>query len=585
MTEFNDQQNTDLSDEVDTAEATASISIETPQEVTDNDDLVKHVPEVAAVPSDTDRENWLKGTVALGEESIKAGARGRVASSIQLAMAVLLYWFARNPKFTEELTVANFRLPTGKKEFAGAASYIYGLNTADNSNKNAIGKRVERLCSQYEGLQRELGERGLRREDFAFDCISVRRIASIITVAGGTDALLRAPELDNDDNPKLIALSAQKQVEILYERGVETFSDRGRPSFRLPLEVVRPDGSVERVGGAPDTFIRTVIADMAPTLPRTLALADLLMMGGCVLPEQSLLVKVPGSDPNDPNTEMRTDERQVVFHKDGKATQSLLLAPSSVVVETRTHVPDIILGGSVQGHTRFYTEKRKRVEENLKDDRRRVFDVGVVGTDKETGVGRLMVFTDAASDEEGRASVGVLLQRLDGPIPFDVDPQTLAPLAECKIASSVFRADAVSYAANSEKFVRRQGKKVGGKAVVKPEVDIFIDGKGLTFESPADAKPVTVPATLIKEAGSITVRLDDLVAFFQTYVRVHTEVTSDVGCWMGEAVMCFEFSTHSATHRVFIPNSIGGTRSPRSIVRIKNQIWPVGGLLKPNNFD
>lgn len=359
-------------------------------------------------------------------------------------------------------------------------------------------------------------------------------------------------------------------------------------TFKLPLVKVFPNGNVETVGDTSQPLIEAAIADMAPTLPRTQALAELLEMGGCVLVEPSSQPKKPDSDPNDPNTEKRPDERQVVFHKDSRVTQSPLLGQSGVVVETRTHVGNIILGDAVQGHTRLYTEKRKRIEENLRGDRRRVFDVGVIEPDKPTGVGRLVIFTDAASGDTERQSVNALLQRLSGPMPLDVDPKTLKPVAQCEVAADILNANAGShegsYAANAEKLFKRKAKASKGKEAVRPEVTVTIDGRGLTLKSPADANPVTLRATGTKDGSSTTVRLDDFVVFLRTFARVHSEVTLDVVCWMGEAVLCFEITTRSAKHRVFIPKSAGGHRSERSIVKIKNQPWPEGQSLEPNNF-
>lgn len=574
---------------VDAAPATASIA--RPQEITDNEDLFERI-DVADTRSPTaiDRANLLKVFAAIGAASKAAGERGHVANSTQFAIAVLSFWFAKNPKFTTELERLKFRIPTGKKEFAGAASYIYGLNTGYDDGKRTTSKRVTSLCSQYEGLLRELNERGLRRDDFDFGRDSARRLVAIITDAGGTNALEHAPKEDKDEDPKPIPLSAERKGNVLYLRGKEALSDQGEPTFRMPLEVVRPNGSVERKGEAAQALIEAVVADTATALPRTQALAELLEMGGCVLVEQSSQPKKHGADPNDPNTEKRPDERQLVFHENGRVTQSPLLGQSGVVVETRTHVGDCILGQNVPGHTRLETRMRKRIEENLRGDRLRVFDVGVIASDKPTGVGRLVIFTDAASGDTERQSVKALLQGLSGKnFPLDVDPTTLKPVAQCEIAATILNVEGGAhegaYAANAEKLFKRKAKAGKGKEAVRPEVTVTIDSLGLTLKSPADAKPVPIGTTGTKDRGSTTVRLDDFVAFLQTFAKVHSEVTSDVSCWMGEAVLCFEFTTHNAKHRVFIPKSIGGHRSDRSIVKIKNQPWPEGRSLKPNNFD
>ena len=470
-----------------------------PQEVTDNEDLLKLVPSTAThSPTDIDRANLLKGFAAVGAVIDAAGKRGHVANSTQFAIAILSFWFAKNSNFTEELTAKGFRIPTGKKEFAGAASCIYDLNTGIDANNNATSKRVTSLCTQYEGLLRALNERGLRRGDFDFSRDSVRRLVAIITDAGGTNALERRPKEDTDENPKPIPLSAERKGSVLYLRGKQALSDKGEPTFRMQLEVVHPDGSVAPVGEADPSHIQAVLAGTAPTLPRTRALAEMLEMGGCVLVEPSSQLKKHDSAPNDPNTEKRPDERQVVFHKDDRITQSPLLRQSGVVVETRTHVGDIILGDTVKGHTRLYTEKRKRVEENLKGDRLRVFDVGVIeaGPDTPTGVGRLVIFTDAASGDRERQSVNALLQRLSGPLPLDVDLKTVKPLAQCEIVASILNVEGGThegaYATNAEKMIKRAAKVGKGKGAVRPEVTVTIDGRGLTLKSPADASPVTL---------------------------------------------------------------------------------------------
>ncbi|KQP63235.1 hypothetical protein ASF41_22390 [Methylobacterium sp. Leaf111] len=446
------------------------------------------------------------------------------------------------------------------------------------------------LCSRYEGLLRELIKRGLRREDFDFGRDSARRLVAIITDVGGTNALEHTPKEDRDEDPKPIPLSAERKGNVLYLRGTEALGGEGT-MFRMPLEVVRPNGNVERKGEAAQSLIEAAIADTAPTLPRTQALAELFEMGGCVLVELSSEPKKHGSDPNDPNTEKRPDEPQVVFHENGKITQSPLVRQSGVVVETRTHVGDLILGQNVQGHTRLETRMRKRIEENLRGDRRRVFDVGVIEAeaDTPTGLGRLVIFTDAASGDTERRSVNALLQGLSGRhVPLDVDPNTLKPVTQCEVAADILNANAGShegsYATNAEKLFKRKPKAGKGKEAIRPEVTVTIDGRGLTLKSPADANPVTLRATGTKDDGNTKVRLDDFVAFLRTFAKVHSEVTSDVACWMGEAVLCFEFATRSAKHRVFIPKSAGGHRSERSIVKIKNQPWPEGQSLKPNNF-
>lgn len=579
-----------IADEAIATEAAVSDAIAIPQEVADNDDLLEHVPASATrSPTAMDLEEWLRGFAAIGAAAKATGDRGHVANAAQFATAVLAFWFAKDQKFTVGLAAKGFRFPTGKKEFAGAASYIYDLNTGNDDGKRTTSKRVTSLSSQYEGLRRELIKRGLRPEDFDFGRDSARRLVAIITDAGGTNALEHAPKEDRDEDPKPIPLSAERKGNVLYLRGIEALGSEGA-TFRMPLEVVLPNGNVERRGEAAQALIEAAIADTAPTLARTQALAELLEMGGCVLVEPSSQPKKHDSDPNDPNMEKRLDERQVVFHKDDKVTQSSLLRQSGVVVETRTHVGNIILGDTVQGHTRLYTEKRKRIEENLKDDRRRWFDVGVIeaGPDAPTGVGRLVIFTDAASGDSERQSANALLQGLTGQMPLDVDPKTLKPVAQCEVAADILNANAGShegsYAANAEKLFKRKARAGKGKEAVRPEITVTIDGRGLTLKSPADANPVTLRTTGTKDDGNTTVRLDDFVAFLRTFAKVHSEVTSDVSCWMGEAVLCFEFATRSAKHRVFIPKSAGGHRSERSIVKIKNQPWPEGQSLKPNNF-
>ncbi len=583
--------NIEIADEAIAAEAPVTDAIEAPQQLADNEDLLEHVAALATrSPTASDISNWLQGFAAIGAASKAAGDRGHIANAAQFSIAVLAFWFAKNPKFTTELEGLKFRIPTGKKEFAGAASYIYGLNTGYDDGKRTTSKRVTSLCTQYEGLIRELNKRGLRREDFDFGRDSARRLVAIITDAGGTNALEHAPKEDKDEDPKPIPLSAERKGNVLYLRGTEALGGEGA-MFRMPLEVVRPNGNVERKGEAAQALIEAAIADTAPTLPRTQALAELFEMGGCVLVEPSSEPKKHDSDPNDPKTDKRPDERQVVFHENGKITQSPLVGQSGVVVETRTHVGDLILGQNVQGHTRLETRMRKRIEENLRGDRRRVFDVGVIeaGADTPTGLGRLVIFTDAASGDTERRSVNALLQGLSGRhVPLDLDPKTLKLVAQCEVAADILNANAGShegsYAANAEKLFKRKAKAGKGKEAVRPEMTVTIDGRGLTLKSPADANPVTLRATGTKDDGNTTVRLDDFVAFLRTFARVHSEVTSDVACWMGEAVLCFEITTRSAKHRVFIPKSAGGHRSERSIVKIKNQPWPEGQSLKPNNF-
>ncbi len=153
-----------------------------------------------------------------------------------------------------------------------------------------------------------------------------------------------------------------------------------------------------------------------------------------------------------------------------------------------------------------------------------MFDVGVSASDKPTGVGRLVIFTDAASGDTERQSVNVLLQRLSGPLPLDVDFKTLEPVTQCDVNPTILKVEGGShkgsYADNAEKMIKRSAKAVTGKGQVRPEVDVTIDSRGLTFKNKADAKPVTLSASVTKAPGSTTVRLDDLVAFLQTFAKV-----------------------------------------------------------------
>lgn len=309
----------------------------------------------------------------------------------------------------------------------------------------------------------------------------------------------------------------------------------------------------------------------------------MLVVGACVLAEESDEVKKKGSDPNDSRTEWRTDERQVVFHPSGRITQSLLKAGNgSVVVECRNHEPHIILGDAVQGHTRLETRLRKRIEVNiLPRDRRAVFETTVASAaDKKSAVGRLMVSTKAAS-EDSRDPFGALLQRLTGDhIPKDVDPVALTAHAHCEVARVEFRNHSTSYIEKAGKAVQNAAKKKG-KSQTPPDVSITIGSDGIAlFSEKADDEAKTVVGKGVHGSASMSVRLDDYVAFLSAFNEVFAEVNTDVRCEMGDRVLTMEFGTTSAVYRVFIPQANNGVRKDRCIRDIEQQEWPKGAVIK-----
>nr|WP_128083341.1 hypothetical protein [Methylobacterium sp. B34] len=389
--------------------------------------------------------------------------------------------------------------------------------------------------------------------------------------------------MDDDHSPQPITLDAKEKDDLLRKRAMEELRGERPIEPQLVFGIMQEDGTLKVLPVSAGIVNQAVVAQAKP-LPGTQALAEMLEMGGCVLTEETEEPKRKGSDPNDRRTEWRTDERQVVWHPDGRITQSLLVAGNStVVVECRNHEPHIILGDAVQGHTRLETRLRKRIEVNiLPPDRRAVFETTVAAaTDKKSAVGRLMMSTKAAN-EGSRDEFGALLQRLTGDyIPKDVDPAALTARAHCEVARDEFHRHSTSYIEKANRAIQNASKKKNGKAPTPPEVSITIGSDGVAlFSAKADAEAKAVAGKSIGGPVSMSVRLDDYVAFLTALNKVFTEVNTDVRYEMGDRVLTIEFGTGSAAYRVFIPQANNGMRSDRCITDIAHQEWPKGAALR-----
>ncbi|KQO59597.1 hypothetical protein ASF22_08135 [Methylobacterium sp. Leaf87] len=547
-----------------------------------NQDLIDdQVPEGGAHPTDADRATWQTSITAMGSVVAVAGNRSRFANSTLLAMAMLYFQHAPDNQFPDAFGEGKFKKPGSNHVFAPAASALFGLNVGDALNKTSNSKRVNSLCSQHDGLLLALREQGLRLEDMQLSRDSVLKVLSVIEKAGGTHALERKEAADDDQSPHPIALSVEEVGRILFARGLSVLAGMGGATPKVVLQAVRPDGTTEEVGEVAENLVTKAVADLAKPLPRTQALAEAMQMGRCVIAEATSSVARPGTDPHSPRTPRRQDEPQMVFHPDGKITWSLLLGPSSVIVEVRTHQRDLILDAAVQGHTRLDTQRRKRVEANiLPMERRVVFDVGVEATERATGFGKLLLYTGAASDAgAGKDSVGVLLQGLTGPLPMELSPN-LTFLASCKAVPAVFHGYAGPYADNAAKAVKTATRR----ANPPPDVTITIGAKGFTSSgAKADARPVGMAVEDVQGASSVSVRLDDYVAFLRAFEAVYPEVNVGVVCRAGDHGVCFEFGTNSSNYRVFIPLSVNGVRMNSGVRKIDDVKWPKGASLTPNN--
>ncbi|SFM46270.1 hypothetical protein [Methylobacterium pseudosasicola] len=547
-----------------------------------NQDLIDDkVPEGGADPTDADRATWQNSITAMGSVVAIAGNRSRFANWTMLAMAMLSFRHASNNQFPDAFGEGKFKKPGSNHVFAPAASAIFGLNVGDAVNKTHNSKRVNSLCAQRDGLLLALREEGLSLEDMPLSRDSVLKLLGVIEKAGGTNALERKEAADDDQSPQPIALSSEERGRFLYARGLSLLKGMGGATPKVVLQAVRPDGTTEEVGEVAENLVTKAVADLAKPLPRTQALAEAMDMGRCVIAEVTSIVAQPGTDPHSPRTPRRHDEPQMVFHPEGKITWSLLMAKSSVVVEVRPLVPDIILGAKVQGHTRLDTQRRKVVEENiLPRERRVVFDVGVEATERVTGVGKLMLFTGVASDPAvGKDRVGVLLQGLTGPLPMELRPD-ITFRANCEAVPAVFHGYAGPYADNAAKAVKTATRK----ANPPPDVTITIGAIGFTSSGvEADARPVGMAVDHVQGASSVSVRLDDYVAFLKAFAAVYPEVNLGVICRVGDDGVCFEFGTTSSTYRVFIPLSDNGVRMNSGVRKIADEKWPKGASLTPNN--
>lgn len=547
-----------------------------------NQDLIDDkVPEGGAHPTDADRATWQTSITAMGSVVAIARNRSRFANWTLLAMAMLYFQHAPDNQFPDAFGEGKFKRPGSNHIFAPAASALFGLNVGDPVNKTSNSKRLNSLCAQFDGLLLALREQGLRLEDMPLSRDSVLQLLNVIEKAGGTNALERKEAADDDQSPHPIGLSAEVVREILYKRGLSVLGGMGGATPKVVLQAVHPDGTTEELGEVAENLVTKAVADFAKPLPRTQALGEAMEMGRCVIAEPTSGVARPGTDPHNPRTPRRHDEPQMVFHPDGKITWSLLLGASSVIVEVRTRVPDIILGSAVLGHTRLDTQRRKRVEANiLPMERRGVFDVGVEASETMTGVGKLMVFTHAASDATvGKDRVGVLLQGLTGPLPMELNP-SLTFLASCEAVPEVFHGYAAPYADNATRAVKTATRT----AKPPPDVTITIGAVGFTSSGAmADARPVGMAVNDVQGASSVSVRLDDYVAFLKAFAKVRPEIKGGVICRVGDHGVCFDLGTTSSTYRVFIPLSVNGVRMNSGVRKIVVEKWPEGASLTPNN--
>lgn len=552
---------------------------ELPAELAANLDLLNEVPEGSAAPSAAEQKVWADATIQMGVIATMAGERRRVAEWNQFSMAALAYQYAQDKNFAHAFGNGPglFKKPIGKKPFAFAASFFYQLNVSDAGNS----RRVNSKATQYEGLILVLREQGILIEDLPLSRDSVRQLTAAIARAGGLDALERKKDV-RDEVAEPIQLDPAKKDAILLSRAKAALAVDDDAEPELQFVLVHADGK-RQVLQMPASLRDAALVAQARTPDRTQALAELLEMGGCVLPAPTTEPKNKAHDPNDSRTEMRDDERQVVFYPDGRIVVSLLKADNStVVVECRNHDLHLILGEAVPGHARMYTQKRKTLEVDLfPRDRRTVFDVSVLATDKQTGVGRLQISSDAATGE--RKTADVLLQRLSGEGYFEVAEDRLLLRAKCSVAARAFQAFASTYLEKADKAVRTASKPKAGAAVIMPAVRIRWAADGLSAQcSKCDEaeKPVSGKTD---GSGTLGVRLDDFAAFLRAYLNVSAEVTSEVTSNLGDRVVVWEFSTTSGSYRVLIPQANDeGVRKDAFIKVLDRKPWPKNAALKPS---
>ncbi|KQO64096.1 hypothetical protein ASF22_21655 [Methylobacterium sp. Leaf87] len=425
-----------------------------------------------------------------------------------------------------------------------------------------------------------LRDQEIRIEDMPLNRDSVQLLVSLIEDAGGLNALERLMDRDKDPDwaPEPLELDPKRKSAILQARALSALQNGSDVIPRLVFVHKKEDGTEQELP-VPDNIVSLAVAAQAPTPPRTQAFAELLVMGGCVLPEPTDERKTKASDPNDGHTEWRIDERQVVWDPDQRIIQGLLKAKGgTVVVECWNHEPIIILGARVEGDTRLYTEMRKRIEVNiLARERRSVFDVDVEATEKKSGVGMLKVSSGAANPSK---PIRALLQRLTGEGFVDVDPNRLKASAQCVISRGVLHGFASAYIDKADKAVRNASKPRSGTAQVPPGSTVEFGSDGINVRSAmvdADKKPV---AGKMQGDGSISVRLDDLTAFLKAFIAVYPEVNTEVMCSLGDRVLIWEFGTTSARYRVLIPQANRGARSDGFTTPLVRREWPESVVLK-----
>ena len=552
---------------------------ELPAVLAANLDLLNEVPEGSAAPSAADHKEWAAAITQMGAIGNKADDRRRVADWNQFAMVVLAYEHAQDKNFTHAFGTdpGLFKKPISKQPFACAASALYRLNVNDAANS----KRVNSKATQYKGLLLVLREQGIRTEELPLSRDSVRQLTAAIERAGGLDALERKKDA-SDEVAEPIQLDSDRKDAILLSRAKAALAVDGDAEPELQFVLVRADGK-QQVLQVPSHVTDAALVSQAPTPARTQALAELLEMGGCVLPAPTTEPKNKTHDPNDSRTEMRDDERQVVFYPDGRIVVSLLKAGNStVVMECRNHDLHIILGEAVQGHARMYTQKRKTFEVDiLPRNRRTVFDVAVVATDKKTGVGRLQISSDAATGD--RQTADVLLQRLSGEGYYEVAEDRLDLRANCSVAPRAFRAFASAYLEKADKAVRSASKPRAGVAVVMPATKIRWAADGLGAQcSKCDEDEKTV-AGKTEGTGTVSLRLDDFAAFLRVYLNVSADVTSEITCNLGDRVVVWGFCTTSGSYRVLIPQANDeGARKDAFIKPLERKDWPKNAALQPS---
>jgi hypothetical protein len=555
-----------------------------PAELADNLKLLdEHVPEGRNNPSPKDCSDWQTATLRMDAVARKAGITARVAARIQFAMGALLYQHTDTNQIDSNFNT-DFKRPNSNHEFAPAAAVFYNLNIADTSKTDAPSKRINSKCAQYDGLVRTLVSQGIDIKLLPLDRETVRRLVGIIEEAGGLNALERIKNDDSDGNPTPIAFDREGKAAILKNLGLAALTGGQPGEPRVSVLFTFSDGATKEIL-LPQSEIDRVIATQAKPPKRTQALAEMLQMGSCVLTYDTDQVKRRGSDPNDTRTELRTDERQDVFHPDGRITQSLREAKKgSVIVECRHHEPHLILGQPVLGHTRLETRMRKRIEANIMPaDRRMLFNIAVAPTEMQSAVGKIVVRTEAATGD-GKGEFSALLQRLTGNGFTDINPKSLDRRAMCEIGGKVFYGFASAYAANAIKVVQKAPKKRGRTQLVAPEVKITLGKTGFSaLCDKADDPAKVVAAQRVEGAADIQVRLDDFVAFLSAYLSVSSEVTSDLVSEIGDRVLVLSFSTANAAYRVFIPASHKGERKDFSIIPLSQEEWPEGASLEPSS--